>query len=78
MTRTFVWAKFRKGRESRKRYSTCGFRFFFMFRAEQPRGQTAQCLDYGVNPVSLGLTGILVSRSQSGDGGPIVPHITFE
>lgn len=28
MTRTFVWAKFRKGRESRKRYSTCGFRFF--------------------------------------------------
>ena len=24
----FVWAKFRKGRESRKRYSTCGFRFF--------------------------------------------------
>ena len=47
----FVWAKFRKGRESRKRYSTCGFRFF-MFRAEQPRGQTAQCLDYGVNPVS--------------------------
>lgn len=73
MTRTFVWAKFRKGRESRKRYSTCGFRFFHV-----PRGQTAQCLDYGVNPVSLGLTVILVSRSQSGDGGPIVPHITFE
>lgn len=77
MTRTFVWAKFRKGRESRKRYALAAF-VFFMFRAEQPRGQTAQCLDYGVNPVSLGLTVILVSRSQSGDGGPIVPHITFE
>ena len=77
MTRTFVWAKFRKG--TRKPQAFTALAAFALCPERNNRGgQTTQCLDYGVNPVSLGLTVILVSRSQSGDGGPIVPHITFE